>query len=241
MSHSIEATTEASLAAANQNSPRLQDALTYAKKSTEFQRKGVSMHHFYEFMEKCGGRHTLEGLTTGDICEKFVKPMTESTQSSYCDHFGSSLPDDIVPATVFVSHAWKYKFLHVICALENHFKVNHSTTDKNKQLILWFDLFTNCQHGLSAPPPFEWWCDTFMKAIQDIGHTVMVMEPWNNPITVTRAWCLWEIYCTSNTKSKFEIALSSESRRSFEEMIISKPSSFDEMIAVIDVKKADSW
>ncbi|KAJ3031081.1 Kinesin light chain 3 [Rhizophlyctis rosea] len=33
------------------------------------------------------------------------------------------------------------------------------------------------------------------------------MHPWNNPITLTRAWCVFEMYASVHTKSRFDIAL----------------------------------
>ena len=29
-----------------------------------------------------------------------------------------------------------------------------------------------------------------------IGHTLLVLSPWRNPIPLRRSWCLWEIVCT---------------------------------------------
>ena len=75
-------------------------------------------------------------------------------------------------------------------------------------LLSWFDLFSNNQHDLDKPPPFEWWCDTFMNAIKDIGFVIMVMSPWTDPLILTRCWC-WEIYCAT-MKSTFEIAVGNE-------------------------------
>jgi hypothetical protein len=76
------------------------------------------------------------------------------------------------------------RFLNVVDAIEQHFK---NETD----IVIWFDLFSNNQHGLNDPPPFEWWCHTFLHAIKNIGRTVMILDPWDAPVALTRAWCLW--------------------------------------------------
>jgi hypothetical protein len=41
------------------------------------------------------------------------------------------------------------------------------------------------------------------------------LAPWQNPVPLTRAWFLWELYCTILTKEKFEIALSKKEERKF--------------------------
>lgn len=60
--------------------------------------------------------------------------------------------------------------------------------------VIWFDLFSNNQHGLDEPPPFEWWCHTFLNAIKTINRTVMIIEPWEDPTPLTRAWFVGYVY-----------------------------------------------
>ena len=37
---------------------------------------GITIGGILDFIEACGGKQALEGLTTTDVCEKFVKKMT---------------------------------------------------------------------------------------------------------------------------------------------------------------------
>ena len=61
----------------------------------------------------------------------------------------------------------------------------------------------------------DWWTNTFSSAIGRFGRTVMVLSPWHDPIPLTRAWCLFEIYCTVKTGSRFEVAMSASEREAF--------------------------
>jgi hypothetical protein len=90
---------------------------------------------------------SFEGLTvtTTDVCESIVKPLTAASQCSYCDVLGSTSK----PAQVFISHAWKFKFLDVVDALLHHFRDSPDT-------IIWFDLFSNNQHK-AMDLDFDWW------------------------------------------------------------------------------------
>lgn len=59
----------------------------------------------------------------------------------------------------------------------------------------WLDIFSVNQHAaMAAQQPPEWWAGTFAKAIAEIGTLLLVAAPWERPIPLTRAWCLWEVY-----------------------------------------------
>ena len=153
--------------------------------------------------------------TTADVCFNIVIPETKTKQLSYCEyllHLQSDRESNAVvgEASVFISHAWKYKFIEVLNALEAHFS-------SEPDIIIWFDIFSNNQHK-TLDLDFNWWATTFKSAIISFGRTVMVLAPWNDPIPLTRGWCVWELYCSILGKeegSRFEIALSSESESQF--------------------------
>ena len=97
---------------------------------------------------------------------------------------------------VFVSHAFSYEFLDTVDALVHHLK------DELEDAILWWDLFTINQH-LDGDWTFECLSNAFRSAIQkDIQRVVMVMSPWNDPVTYQRAWCIFEAYCAISANNK---------------------------------------
>jgi hypothetical protein len=51
------------------------------------------------------------------------------------------------------------------------------------------DIFVASQHK-AATLPQKWWSDAFRQAVADIGHTVLVLQPWSAPVPLTRSWCL---------------------------------------------------
>ena len=185
----------------------------------------------------CFSRSVLKAkevpLTTTDVCNMFLKEITEEKGQSYVEYLTERNSSDVGIATVFISHAWKYNFLDVVDALQYHFS-------SEPDVYIWFDLFSNNQH--KAPNlPFEWWSDTFLNAIGKLGRVVMVLSPWNNPIPFTRAWCLWEIYCAVETKSKFEVAITPEQHDAFVEGITSDYTQFYKMLANINVENSESF
>lgn len=218
----------------------------------EFPSSGVKLsyieNHFYEL---CGGKKNLEGLTTAEVCEQYIKPATAEEQLSLCELLHRQNHSDVrEQAQVFVSHAWKYEFLNVVCALISHFKGNTSSkgatnsTTSDLQVndpVIWFDLFSNNQHK-AVTKPFEFWTNTFKSSIKSLGHTVMVLSPWNNPIPYTRAWCIFEAYATADTGAKFEVAMSQGDKDQFLlDMRRGTTKVINNMLAVIDAEKSECW
>ena len=67
----------------------------------------------------------------------------------------------------------------------------HDVTNPNA--YFWFDLFTNYQNSV-ANKDFEWFSSTFRNGVREIGQLLLVLSPWNDPIPITRSWCLFEIH-----------------------------------------------
>eukprot|EP00808_Paulinella_micropora_P025534 g7102.t1 len=69
----------------------------------------------------------------------------------------------------------------------------------------------------------------------------MSQSPWTNPVPLTRAWCLWEILCTSRTKATFEIILPPKEEQSLLESLVTRFDSIAAMLATVDVANAKAW
>lgn len=99
-----------------------------------FPKEGVTLDVFDQFIELAGGEEALKGLTTTDVCNKFLKRMTKRHKESYCDQLKRQGSKHVGLAHLFVSHAWKYRFLDVVSAIRHHIK-------DDREVFIWFDLF----------------------------------------------------------------------------------------------------
>eukprot|EP00049_Salpingoeca_infusionum_P023865 m.14233 g.14233 ORF g.14233 m.14233 type:complete len:707 (-) comp6166_c0_seq1:126-2246(-) len=150
--------------------------------------------------------------TTSDACAGFVVPTTKALGVSYVEYLQHKLSADeytelVQPATVFVSHAWRYHLSQTVDAMRQY-------EEKHPNSYFWFDLVMNSQHQ-TADRPFEWWCTTFRESIGRIGKMILVIAPWSCPIPLTRAWCLFEIISAITSGAQFEIWLPSQERQQF--------------------------
>ncbi|KAJ3197299.1 Kinesin light chain 3 [Entophlyctis luteolus] len=178
------------------------------KMSTE----GVRLSFMNLFVETLGPEN-LKGKTTADICSEYVIQWTKPFGCSLVEVLDSPpTRHHIGEASWFISHSWSYEFLTVVEAL------NHFFRNLEQDPIIWFDMFSNSQHA-TGNRPFEWWQTTFMEAISKMRNVVMVCLPWNNPVTLTRAWCTFELFATKKTDSVFHVALTpAKEHRLFEDL-----------------------
>ena len=64
---------------------------------------------------------------------------------------------------------------------------------KDPDAYFWFDLFTNDQNKVGEKD-FNWFSFTFLNSIKNIGKVLLILSPWDDPIPIKRAWCLYEIF-----------------------------------------------
>ncbi|KAF0694015.1 Aste57867_15074 [Aphanomyces stellatus] len=212
--------------------------------------RGLTLGFFKHFVALHGGRDAFLGLTTEDVCTRYVLPFTASTKASMVDHILATTANPInnedeegtdkttcpyvQPASWFVSHAWSYVFLDVIDALDGFFAEQVNDSDSSgDNVAVWFCLFNNNQHDVTDKlRRFDYWVDSFQSALTAIGQVVMVLSPWQNPTTLTRTWCVFEIYVAYTTHARFEIAMGHAQKQVFLQDI-QDDHSFEAMLGTI--------
>ena len=145
--------------------------------------------------------------------------------------------------THFFSHAWLQRFLGNVSALQRFVQ---SRPPNEPAAFFWYDCFAIDQHECQYPDPdkpkksSEWWADTFLKAIGQIGHTVMMLSPWDNPVPLTRAWCLWELYCTWQVGANFSVCLGTDQMESFHSALQEDLDRVLSAVGAIDAEQAEA-
>ncbi|CAK4134360.1 unnamed protein product [Aphanomyces euteiches] len=199
---------------------------------------GLSLTYFKRFIDIHGGRSAFDGLSTGAVCRQFLLPYTATTKLSLVEHV-RQLPDGHLyakPATWFVSHAWSYLFLDVVDALTDFFQEN----DLDESLAVWFCTFCNNQHAIQDQIyDFEHWFVIFRSSLRAIGNVVMVMSPWNDPVTLKRTWCVFEVYASVVENACFEIAMGRSQKASLIQDIQSN-GAFREMLSKVKSEKSEA-
>jgi len=200
---------------------------------------GITLAGIRSFVASQGGEAAFAGKTTTEVCEGILKPATAVTGTSFCvqeKHRGHAAAAGIGVASIFVSHAWKYRFLDVVAALE-HWQQRKCPSESPP--VFWFDLFSNGQHGTSSRP-FTWWTGCFRDNIRRLGHTLLVLQ-WAAPIPLTRMWCVWELASTASTGARLEVAMSPTEERAFLAALEAEYDTLVHKTCRVDVETAEAY
>ena len=185
--------------------------------------------------------------TTTDVCMKVVVPVyTAKSRSSVAkclERLGQEEPKSLAStwvstANVFVSHAWRYKIKDVFGAMLAY--SDREEEAGNPPVYFWFDLFTNDQHDATALPQI-WWREAFLQGVKRIGHTLLVLSPWKDPIPLTRAWCLWEILSTMRVGSRLTVEMCPAEIDDFAQSLESEFETVESAVSHVDGRRAEGW
>jgi hypothetical protein len=73
----------------------------------------------------------------------------------------------------------------------------------------------NLGHALDS----TFWTSTFQSAIGSIGHTIVLLAPFDAPLPISRAWCLFEIVQSMIAGVELQIVLFSRERERFKQSL----------------------
>ncbi|EGD77180.1 hypothetical protein PTSG_08273 [Salpingoeca rosetta] len=185
---------------------------------------------------------TYAEMTTEDACKQLVVPRTRQDNCAYVEQLRKQSPEHVNKATVFVSHAWRYKVADVLNVLLE-FAEEQARKDDGQPVFFWFDLFMNNQNAnVTANLPQEWWSTTFKQSIANIGHVLLVLMPWRDPVPLTRAWCLWEIFCgISNEGTEVTIQLPNSEEQALENAIRDDYKAVTDTLVRVQAERADAF
>ena len=132
--------------------------------------------------------------TMYQVCNEFIKPTTAADKVSYAELM-SGTEHVAARADVFVSYAWGYTWEQILSALED---AGHGSS------YVWLDAFIVNQHH-ALDKELEDWLRTFKTGVEQIGHVVVILAPWDDPVYVKRAWCVFETIAALDAKVKREV------------------------------------
>lgn len=195
---------------------------------------GLSKQDYIDQLKKCP-------TTTTHVNIFIVKPDTLTSSCCYCEMLVRKSNDagDIVgKPTIFLSHAWRYRFETLITAVESHFA--NRTAKEREEARVWNDIFVEDQNCVNSKPK-DYFFYAFKDAIGHIGNTLLVLDPWDQPIPFSRSWCVWEIYSTICTNAKLDVALSPSGRHHFWNALVNNFHVIVNVISSINAAKASAF
>ena len=126
-------------------------------------------------------------MTTSQFCQIYVRPYTSRNKKSVTAQLMArdDLSQHVGEATWFISHTWNNVFAHTLDAILLFFEGRDDAVGAK----VWFDVFVTSQHMSAGPSkPSSWWMSTFRTNIGRIGKLLLVVDVWNRPTALQRAW-----------------------------------------------------
>ena len=130
---------------------------------------------------------SLGRMTTSQFCQLYVRPFTWSNRGSVTERLMArgETAQHVGEATWFISHTWSNAFADTLDAVLLFFEGRDDAASAN----VWFDVMVTSQHASAGPSkPSSWWMGTFKDSIARIGGLLLVVDVWNNPTALRRAW-----------------------------------------------------
>ena len=178
-----------------------------------------------------GGRQSLAGLEMYKLWRGGVlDPLSDPTKPSLCERLQAEGDAGVGIATWFVSYTAKEIFLDLLDALEIFFEGEAQGLDT----VVWFSLAS--KRPLPQCPTQDDYGTlkaVFKCAIESTRNLVMFMSTWDKPRALTKAWCLWELYCGCSCGGRVEFALPRAQRVQLMEVMRSNPATFFDIIAAL--------
>jgi hypothetical protein len=130
---------------------------------------------------------SLGRMTTSQFEKMFLRPRTSRLRSSVVDELASHAASahHVALANWFISHTWSNP---IADTLESILRFFEGRVDA-ESAMLWMDVFVDSQHADAGPSKSpQWYMTTFKNSIARIGKLLLVVDTWNNPTALRRAW-----------------------------------------------------
>ena len=130
--------------------------------------------------------------------------------------------------------ARRYDFRDVLSAL--------GQAEGAEQALWWFDICTvNQQPEAQRQFPPDYFYTAFKDGIASIGRTVLVLLPFDDPIPLTRSWCLWEILCTAEAPgAALEVRLGAAAEAALEAALATDLDRVLTIMTRVDIARAEA-
>ncbi|CAE7325852.1 unnamed protein product [Symbiodinium necroappetens] len=146
--------------------------------------------------------YTIEPAVIRPRGSNVVCPQTQKLGSSYVDALSG--PEHVGNSDYMLSYSWGYQVGDVVSALSHHCqKENHDP----KSTYFWICCLCINQHRVievreqGDEIPFEEFRAAFRSRVRGIGKVLALMAPWDRPVYVTRAWCVFELFTAISDES----------------------------------------
>eukprot|EP00913_Durusdinium_trenchii_P026516 g24877.t1 len=204
-------------------------------------------------------------LKTTDLCMRWLKPLTLPARCSIWEAFSTGFPKlyganypqvshqsyglYIGQPTVMVSHCWASSYWELMLIMK---RFDENTQSNN---LFFLDVFAMNQHDFADMTSVQLnGSDTTMlraltRALDLPGRVLLAMTPHQQPLLLTRSWCLYEIYIAWKVGAEVYCGFIPEAEQSVKHSLLDTPrrvarrreesdALINEMLSAVDAEKS---
>lgn len=134
-------------------------------------------------------------------------PVDGRLGSSYVHALQETAPSKAVgQATLMLSYGWKYSIGDIVNTLWDYCLTRQLDPEST---YVWICCLCNNQHRIAEElrngneASFEAFRELFFHRVTGIRLVLAMMAPWDEPVYLTRVWCIFELFAASSSASSF--------------------------------------
>ena len=157
----------------------------------------------------------------------------EADGLSTCERLQQQGSPGVGKADVFVSWFLQMPLSTLLDALRQFIEQQGSKLPRGSATRFWVCDFV-IRQGAAAKADVA----RLGECVSAVGHTVLMLEPWDDPQPLRRAYCIKEVYHTQISDGRFDVAMSTAQAKAFEEALENEFDSIKKKLSAVDVRSA---
>ena len=168
----------------------------------------------------------------GYVNQFHIVAASASENISLCERLQQQGHNGVGVATVFVSWFLGTPLTTLIDALRQYLRRHRELPADTK---FWICDFVIRQREPDVQADIERLGD----CVSAVGRTVLLMEPWDAPVPLKRAYCILEVYHTVKSGAQFQVTMSQAQQAAFETALVEEFEKIAEALGTVDVRKCE--
>eukprot|EP00931_Biecheleriopsis_adriatica_P099688 TRINITY_DN7437_c0_g1_i1.p1 TRINITY_DN7437_c0_g1~~TRINITY_DN7437_c0_g1_i1.p1 ORF type:complete len:692 (+),score=96.12 TRINITY_DN7437_c0_g1_i1:168-2243(+) len=179
--------------------------------------RGASVHHVSNgLIDLLISNGFDRSLTVREFVPRLVVPVSEGILCPRDQEMGAAYVDTIYGedyagiSSHMLSYSWNYPTGDIVGALCKH---SREVDLDQKMMYVWMCCLCINQHRVDTlraagkTVPFTDFEEAFGSRVQAIGKILVLMTPWESPVYLTRAWCVFEMYTAVSLRGRFHTGI----------------------------------
>lgn len=140
-----------------------------------------------------------------------------------CSYVDALDPCHVGQATVMLSWCWRYSVRKVVSAVVRW--CERAGRDPARTFIWQCAVCCNQyrvedKKARGESEPFEVFEEVFKNRVETTMHVIALLDPWDEPIYITRIWCIFELWTAVNTEGcRIEVVLPEDEELRFKDAL----------------------